>query len=145
MADADDLRVTDTVTIPGRDLSWTAVRSSGPGGQNVNKVASKVELRFAFAASSALSVAAKGRLVLIAGRRITTDGELIVRCDRGRDQSKNLEFARQALAGLIREALVRPKPRVATKPSKAAKRRRLDDKRRVASTKAGRRSVRDGD
>jgi ribosome-associated protein len=135
----ENLAVTQDVTIPARELSWTAVASGGPGGQNVNKVATKVQLRWALASSSALPEWARARLIILAGRRIDSEGNLLISSSSARSQDRNLELARERLAGLVRQALDRPKSRRATRPSKAAKRRRLDDKRRLSQKKAGRR------
>ncbi|PRQ05637.1 alternative ribosome rescue aminoacyl-tRNA hydrolase ArfB [Enhygromyxa salina] len=135
----EDLTVTRNVTIPARELSWTAVASGGPGGQNVNKVATKVLLRWGLASSSVLPEWARERLTSLAGRRLDSDGNLLISASSARSQDRNLELARERLAGLVRTALDRPKARRPTRPSKAAKRRRLDDKRRVSQKKAGRR------
>lgn len=136
----DDLRINRRVLIPAADLSWTAVRSSGPGGQNVNKVASKVDLRFDVDGTSALSPEAKERLRRIAGTRIDREGRLLVTSQATRDQSRNLEDAREKLAELVRRALVVPKKRKPTKPSKGAKERRLKEKRVRSEKKDRRRS-----
>src|SRR5690606_29195710 len=103
-----DLVVSPAVVIPDAELAWTAARSSGPGGQNVNKVASKVELRFDFAASGALSAPVKARLRALATSRLDAEGRILVTSQLTRDQSRNLEDARQKLAELIRAALVVP-------------------------------------
>jgi ribosome-associated protein len=124
-----DLAVKTGVTIPERELVWSAVRSSGPGGQNVNKVASKVELRFDFEASSALTASVKTRLRALAQHRLDAEGSILIVSQVTRAQPKNLADARERLADLIRKALVVPKRRKATKPSLAAKRRRVKDKR----------------
>jgi ribosome-associated protein len=124
-----DLAIKPGVTIPERELVWSAVRSSGPGGQNVNKVASKVELRFDFEASSALTASVKTRLRALAQHRLDAAGCILIVSQVTRAQPKNLADARERLADLIRKALVVPKRRKATKPSLAAKRRRVKDKR----------------
>jgi ribosome-associated protein len=124
-----DLAVKSGVTIPERELAWSAVRSSGPGGQNVNKVASKVELRFDFEASSALTASVKTRLRALAQHRLDAEGCILIVSQVTRAQPKNLADARERLADLIRKALVVPKRRKATKPPLAAKRRRVKDKR----------------
>jgi ribosome-associated protein len=138
-----DALVVDRVTIPAIDLAWSAVRASGPGGQNVNKVASKVELRFALATTTALDARTKMRLRTIARSRIDRDGVLLVTSQLTRDQQRNLDDARDKLAALVREALVEPTVRRATRPTLGSKRRRLDDKRRVGEKKASRRGDRD--
>jgi len=124
-----DLFINDRVTVPARDLSWTASRASGPGGQNVNKVATKVTLRFDLRGTEALTRAQKARLRKLAGKRIDAKGALMINAQAERSQRQNLERARDGLRKLIRRALVPPKRRVATKPTRASKRRRLDDKR----------------
>jgi ribosome-associated protein len=135
----DNLAVTEHLMIPARELSWTAVASGGPGGQNVNKVATKVQLRWALASSAVLPEWARARLITLAGRRLDSEGNLLISSSSARSQDRNLELARERLAGLVRQALDRPKSRRATRPTKASKRRRLDDKRRLSQKKAGRR------
>jgi len=137
----EDLTVTPAVTIPARELSWTAVASGGPGGQNVNKVATKVQLRWDLANSTALPDWARQRLISLAGRKIDQDGGLQISSSSTRSQDRNLELALARLADLIREALTRPKLRRPTRPSRAAKRRRLEGKRRISQKKADRRST----
>lgn len=117
---------------------WAAVRSSGPGGQNVNKVSSKVELRFDFEASEALTQSVKARLRALAKHRLDAEDRILIVSQVTRNQPKNLEDARQRLAELIQRALVVPKPRRPTKPSRAAKRARLNDKRAVSAKKQSR-------
>ncbi|HLT38345.1 MAG TPA: alternative ribosome rescue aminoacyl-tRNA hydrolase ArfB [Enhygromyxa sp.] len=135
----DDLIIDENLTIPGHELSWTAVTSGGPGGQNVNKVATKVQLRWQLAESTALPDWARERLITLAGRKIDQAGNLLISSSTTRSQERNLELARERLAGLIREALARPKHRRPTRPSRAAKRRRIEDKRRLSDKKVGRR------
>ena len=135
----EDLAITQDLCIPARELSWTAVRSGGPGGQNVNKVATKVWLRWDLASSSALPEWARQRLLSLAARRIDGHGSLLISSGSTRSQDRNLELARERLAGLIREALVRPKARRPTRPSKAVHQHRLDAKRHTAKKKAARR------
>lgn len=134
-----DALVVGRVTIPASDLEWNAVRASGPGGQNVNKVASKIELRFALATTAALDEATKRRLATIARSRIDRDGVLRVTSQLTRDQQRNLEDAREKLATLVRAALDVPTPRRPTRPTFGSKRRRLEDKRRTSEKKAARR------
>lgn len=124
------LGVTESVVIPEADLSWRAVRSSGPGGQNVNKVASKVELRFDVAGTAALDAETKARLGV---------SELIVTSQATRDQGRNLEDARAKLAAIVARALHRPKKRKPTKPTKGSRERRLQAKARHSRLKAARR------
>jgi ribosome-associated protein len=118
-----------TITIPERELEWTAVRASGPGGQNVNKVSSKVELRFDFEQSEALSDAVKARLRALAQHRLDGEGRILITSQVTRNQPQNLADARNRLAELIAKAMVTPKRRKATRPSRAAKRARVNDKR----------------
>ena len=127
-----------TLVIPERELVWAAVRSSGPGGQNVNKVSSKVELRFDFEASSVLSSSVKTRLRALAVNRLDADGRILIVSQVTRNQPQNLEDARQRLAGMIAQALVVPKKRRPTRPSKAAKRRRVENKRVQSQKKQNR-------
>jgi len=136
-----DLTISDRVTVPARDLSWSASRASGPGGQNVNKVSTRVTLRFDLRGTEALTRAQKARLRKLAGKRIDAHGALMISAQAERSQKQNLERARDGLRKLIRKALVPPKPRVATRPTRASKRRRLDDKRRRGDQKKSRGKV----
>jgi ribosome-associated protein len=136
---APPLVVSDRVTIPDADLTWTATRSSGPGGQNVNKVSSRVELRFDLEGTQALSEPAKGRLRHLARGLLDAEGRVLIKSDRTRDQHRNLEDAREKLAALVAAALVVPKKRRPTKPSRASKMRRLSDKRQQSTKKQERR------
>jgi ribosome-associated protein len=131
----DPLRVDAHVVIPAADLEIEAVRSSGPGGQNVNKVSTKVELRFDLRGTQALTAPVKARLRALAGKRIDADGRIRVISQRTRDQSRNREDALDKLAAMIRAALVPPRPRRPTRPTRASKARRLDDKRKQSSKK----------
>jgi ribosome-associated protein len=132
---ADPLHIDAHVVIPPADLEFDAVRSSGPGGQNVNKVSSKIELRFDLRGTTALSPAVKGRLRALAGKRIDADGRIRIVSQRTRDQSRNRQDALDKLADMIRQALVPPRPRRPTRPSRASKARRLDEKRKQSSKK----------
>ncbi|HEV3141577.1 MAG TPA: alternative ribosome rescue aminoacyl-tRNA hydrolase ArfB [Vicinamibacterales bacterium] len=131
------LVVTPDVSIPDEEFEWKFIRSSGPGGQNVNKVASAVELRFNVAASS-LPPDVKARLVAMAGSRITADGVLIIDSREHRTQAQNREAARARLRALVEHAARPPKKRTKTKPTKAARQRRLEAKRRRSEVKAAR-------
>jgi ribosome-associated protein len=138
-----DLVVTPRLTIPAGELAISFARSGGPGGQNVNKVSSKVDLRWNPATSAALASEDRELLLAKLKNRLTTDGTLIVTSTLTRDQIKNREDAMSKLTLIVRVALDRPKPRKATKPSKGAKRRRVADKRHKAEIKKNRRGADD--
>ncbi len=130
------MRVSDEIEIDESELEESFVRASGPGGQNVNKVSSAVQLRFDVRRSRALPDAVAVRLMKLAGRRLTAEGVLVISAERFRDQERNRADARERLAALIREAEVPPKPRRATRPTKASKERRLEGKSKRGAVKA---------
>jgi ribosome-associated protein len=135
------LRITPTLAIDDFELEERFVRASGPGGQNVNKVATAVQLRFDVDRSPSLSDDVRARLREIAGSRITSEGVLVIDARTFRTQGENRQDARDRLIDLLRRALVRPKRRRKTRPSAASKERRLTSKRSRADTKRGRRTV----
>jgi len=136
------LRITDTITIQDWELSEQFIRASGPGGQNVNKVSTAVELRFEAARSPNLPEAVKTRLRKLAGRRWTKDGALVIQCDETRSQARNRELARERLKALILSASKVPKRRIATRPGLGAKNRRIKAKKIRADVKTMRGKVR---
>jgi ribosome-associated protein len=132
------LDIDGQVRIPEDELLERFVRSAGPGGQNVNKVASAVELRFDVAASRALPEPVRARLLQRRDRRLTDAGVLVIQASRFRDQAKNREDARERLADVVRAALKVPRRRVATRPTRASKERRIEAKKTRATIKRGR-------
>ncbi|HEY8141066.1 MAG TPA: alternative ribosome rescue aminoacyl-tRNA hydrolase ArfB [Kofleriaceae bacterium] len=132
--------MTRAIAIPGDELSESFSRSAGPGGQNVNKVASKVELRWSPRASRALGEADRAWLLERLADRITSSGDLVVRSSLTRDQARNRADARERLVELVRAALVRPRKRVKTRPGRGAIERRLKGKKRRGQLKQGRRT-----
>jgi ribosome-associated protein len=123
------------ISIDDGELEWDFVRSSGPGGQNVNKVATAVQLRFNVRHSRSLPDDVRERLAHLAGKRMTSDGVLVIRARRFRTQEGNRQDAWNRLEDLIRRAMVRPAARKKTRPSRAAKKRRLEEKARRSMTK----------
>jgi ribosome-associated protein len=135
------LQITPTIAIDDSEIEERFVRSSGPGGQNVNKVATAVQLRFDAARSRSIDDELRARLRTIAGSRMTADGVVVIDSRAFRTQAQNREAARERLVELLRKAAVRPKRRRKTRPSGASKLQRLDAKRRRANTKQRRRDV----
>jgi ribosome-associated protein len=134
------IRITDTISIDDSELEESFVRSSGPGGQNVNKVSTAVQLRFDVRRSPSLPNDVAVRLIRLGGKRVTKDGVLVLIAQNHRTQERNRAEAEARLVDLIRQAAVRPVPRRATKPTKASKQRRIEGKKRRSDVKAMRRS-----
>ena len=126
---AEPIRIARGILVPEAAVEWRAVRSSGPGGQNVNKVASKVDMRVDLAAVTGLSAPARARLRALVAARLDADGRLVVTSQRTRDQLRNLEDARDKVKKLVERALREPRPRRITQPSRGAVERRLQSKK----------------
>ncbi|BCB27957.1 aminoacyl-tRNA hydrolase [Sulfurimicrobium lacus] len=135
------IRITPQLAIDEREIGLQFIRASGPGGQNVNKVSSAVQLRFDVAHSPSLPEDVRTRLLRLAGSRLTTEGEVVIEAKRFRTQERNRQDAIARLVELIRRATEKPKPRVATRPTLASKKRRLESKKQRAETKRGRGAV----
>ena len=132
------LQITSTIAIPDDELRFTFSRSSGPGGQNVNKVSSKATLHWAAATSPQLPDAVRGRFLQKYGRQLTKDGDLVIHSQEHRDQPKNIQACRDKLRAMIASIVTPPKKRRPTKPTKGSKIRRLKDKKSRSQLKAGR-------
>ncbi len=138
------ISITPSLAIDQRDLEERFIRAPGPGGQHVNKVATAVQLRFRLRGYSELPEAVRARLIELAGRRVSADGVLSIEAHRFRTRERNRADALERLTVLIRRATRRPKPRKLTRPSRAARERRLEDKRERAATKRLRGPLREG-
>ena len=136
------IHITNTIRIDENEIQLDFIRASGPGGQNVNKVSSAVQLRFDAAGCAALNDSIRQRLKKIAGKRMTADGTLIIKAQRHRSQEQNRQDAVERLVAMIRQAIQMPKYRRPTKPTSASKKRRLTAKRRRGELKRHRRAVR---
>jgi ribosome-associated protein len=140
---ADPLVIDDRRTIPGDELEVTTARSGGPGGQHVNTTDSRVRLRWRLSGSAVLAPEVVARLVDQRRTWVTRDGDLVITCDEHRSQHMNLEIARERLVEAVKQALVAPRPRKKTAPSRGAKERRLTEKKVRKGVKAGRGRVGD--
>ena len=139
------IRVTNDIALGENEIQEQFIRSSGPGGQNVNKLATAVQLRFDVARSPNLPEPVRERLKRLAGRRLTSDGVLIIDARRHRTREQNRRDALERLVALVRKAAIAPTPRKATRPTAASRHRRLEGKQRQGVLKRGRRRVRDVD
>jgi ribosome-associated protein len=133
------IRINNYITIEEDDLRWDFVRSGGPGGQNVNKVATAVQLRFDVTGCASLPLEIKERLTRIAGKRMTTDGVLIIKAQRFRSQERNRTDALERLQEIIAEAARKPRHRIRTRPSASSRIQRLESKHKMAAKKGMRR------
>ncbi len=137
------LKINENLSIPLQEVSISAIRSQGAGGQNVNKVSTAIHIRFDVQASTAISDADRERLLKVKDRRLSKDGVIVIKSQRYRSQDKNRSDALERLAEMIRKALVEEKPRKATKPSKRSRQKRLDEKTRRGRLKESRGKVTD--
>jgi ribosome-associated protein len=140
-ASVDELKINKNLSIPMSEIDMRAVRAQGAGGQNVNKVATAIHLRFDISNSSALPVRVRKKLLASGDQRITSDGVLIIKSQESRSQDRNRQAALVRLSELIRAAMQKKKPRVPTKPSKRAKAKRLDAKSRRSELKKTRKNL----
>lgn len=139
----DELEVSDSLRIPMSEIDMKAVRAQGAGGQNVNKVATAIQLRFDIAGSPSLSETLRRRLLASGDQRISSDGVLVIKAQESRSQERNRQAALQRLVRLLRAAGRKQKPRIPTKPGRKAKAKRLDAKSRRGELKKSRRKIRD--
>jgi ribosome-associated protein len=136
-----DLQITSRIIIPDEELAFSFARSSGPGGQNVNKVNSKATLRWNVTASGALPDDVRSRFLKLYASRLTNEGEILITSQESRDQPKNIAICLEKLQGMIQQVLTAPKKRRPTKPTKGSKQRRLNEKKQRSEVKAGRRNI----
>jgi ribosome-associated protein len=129
------LAISPEISIPDNEFEWKFIRSSGPGGQNVNKVSSAVQLRFLLPLNTSLHPSVRNRLRRLAGQKLIDDGSILVSARSERSQEQNRRAALERLAELIRTAMIEPKIRKKTRPTRASKERRIESKKRRASTK----------
>ena len=132
------VEITPHIVIPDEELEWKFIRASGPGGQNVNKVSSAVQLRFLLPLNTSLPAAARNRLRVLAGQKLNDDGTILIAARSERSQEQNRRAATERLAALIRAAMTEPKIRKKTRPTKGSQERRIESKKRRASTKQAR-------
>ena len=135
---SDDLLINSNLSLPLHEMQLTASRSSGPGGQHVNTTDSRIQLRWNIKTSPTLSTYQRNILLRVMASRVTEDGDLILACDTNRSQRRNREEVLQRLAAMVRTALIPPKPRKKTKPTRASREKRLDLKKRRSDLKKGR-------